>query len=72
MPGTNTLAYLALSSVSKENSFITLTSGVNIIKTISFVTDEEAKQARVFVPKVFVSKAGAYWIVPLIEKGRLA
>ena len=29
---TNTLAYLALSTVTKENYFITLTPGANVIK----------------------------------------
>jgi hypothetical protein len=32
LPGTNTLAYLALSSAMKKKSFITLTPGVNFIK----------------------------------------
>ncbi len=37
---TNTLA---LSSVTKEKSFITLTSGVIVIKLFFFVADKEAK-----------------------------
>jgi hypothetical protein len=32
LPGTNTPAYFALSSATKETSFITLTPGVNVIK----------------------------------------
>jgi hypothetical protein len=32
LPGTNTLAYLVSSSAMKEKRFITLTSGVNVMK----------------------------------------
>jgi hypothetical protein len=39
---TNTLAYLASSTVTKEKSFIRLTPGVNVLKLFSFVTDDEA------------------------------
>ena len=39
----NPLAYLALSSVTKEKTFITLTPGVDVIKPVSFVADDKAK-----------------------------
>ncbi len=50
MPFTNTLAYLASLTVTKENRFITLTFGVNTIKLFFFVTDQVSNDARVFVP----------------------
>ncbi len=37
---TNTLAYFALSTVTKENYFITLTPGANVIKHFSVVIYE--------------------------------
>ncbi len=40
---TNTLAYLASSIVTKEKCFITLTPGVNVIKLLLFVADDETK-----------------------------
>jgi hypothetical protein len=39
---TNTLAYWASSTVTKEKCFITLTPGVDVIKLFSFVADDEA------------------------------
>jgi hypothetical protein len=39
----NTLAYLALSSATKEKSFITMTLGADVMKLFEFVADEEAK-----------------------------
>jgi hypothetical protein len=36
LPGTNTLAYLASSSATKEKSFKTLTPGANVIKLFPF------------------------------------
>jgi len=44
---TNTLAYLASSTVTKEKHFITLTPGVNVINIFFFVKDI---QAIAFVP----------------------
>jgi len=42
LPGTNTLAYLASSSLTKEKSFITLTPGVVVIgKLLLFRTEME-------------------------------
>ncbi len=38
----NTLTYLASSTVTKEKCFITLTPGANIIKTFFFVTKTAA------------------------------
>jgi hypothetical protein len=38
-PCTNTLAYLALSSATKEKSFITLTPDVNVFKLSLFATN---------------------------------
>ncbi len=40
---TNTVAYMASSSATKEKSFITLTPGVNVIKPFFFITDDDAK-----------------------------
>jgi hypothetical protein len=42
LPGINTLAYLASSSVMKKKGFITLTPGVNVMKLFSFAADDEA------------------------------
>ncbi len=46
MPGTNTLAYLALSSTMKKK-IITLTPGVNVIRLA-------------FLSLIFANKSGAY------------
>ncbi len=40
---TNTLAYLASSTVMKEKSFITLTPGATVVKLVFVVTIGEAK-----------------------------
>jgi hypothetical protein len=37
------------SVVTKKKSFIMLTPGVNVIKPFSFIADDEAKLARVFI-----------------------
>ncbi len=39
----NILAYLALSSATKEKSFITLTPGANVIKLFTTESDDEIK-----------------------------
>jgi len=43
LKGTNTLAYLASSSVMMQKRSIPLTPGVNVIKLVSFIADNEAK-----------------------------
>jgi hypothetical protein len=43
LPGRNTLAYFSSLSVAKKQVFITLTTGVNVIKRFSFAADDEAK-----------------------------
>ncbi len=47
---TYTLAYLSTAPVKKTKSFIREACHVNAIKLLTFVADEETKQARVFVP----------------------
>ncbi len=44
----NTLAYLALSSATKEKSLITLTPGVSVIKLFFFISDDGAKLTGAF------------------------
>jgi hypothetical protein len=42
LQGTNILAYFATPSVTKKDSLMRLTPGVNVIKLFSFVADNEA------------------------------
>ncbi len=44
LPGTNALAYLAFSMVTKmEKGFMSMTPGVNVIKPFFFIANDEAQ-----------------------------
>jgi hypothetical protein len=77
LSGTNTLAYLASSSATKKKSFITLATGVIIIKHF-FITNARKKIARVFVQGIsfqeilmFGSKAKSVKWSTLVGSGLL-
>ncbi len=67
MPGTKALAYYEKSKLTAVKSFLTLATGVNVIKLLKAVIYKYLEYARVFVPGkpfqlslMFVGKTGAY------------
>ncbi len=64
LPGTNSLAYCEKSQLTAVKSFITLATDVSFIHLpLLVITAATAKEARVFVLRIFFSHVSYLWIL---------